>query len=84
MNDFNLNHTLSICEAFGPIQMVTPKKTSETVGQSLACLAMSNCQDITYVISEAARFSHNPKKPHDTAVKTIIRYLIGTNDKGVS
>ena len=29
-----------------------------------------------------ARFGHNPKKSHVTAVKTIVRYLSRTSDKG--
>ena len=32
-------------------------------------------------VSQAARFSHDPKKAHATAVKTIIRYLDRTYDK---
>ena len=32
-------------------------------------------------VSQAARFSHDPKKSHATAVKTIIRYLHRTYDK---
>ena len=34
-------------------------------------------------MSQVARFSHNPKKFHASAVKTIIRYLAGTMDQGV-
>ena len=39
--------------------------------------------DIFYAVSQAARFSHGPKKSHATAVKTIIRYLSGSKDQGV-
>ena len=32
--------------------------------------------------SQVAHFSNNPKQSHATAIKTIVRYLIGTKDKG--
>ena len=34
-------------------------------------------------MSQVARYSHNPKKSHATAVKTIVRYLSGTKTRGV-
>ncbi|KAI2498513.1 hypothetical protein MHU86_15973 [Fragilaria crotonensis] len=34
-------------------------------------------------ISQVARFSHNPKKSHASAIKTIVRYLQRTYDKGM-
>ena len=39
--------------------------------------------DIQFAVHQVARFSHNPKKSHGQAVKRIIRYLIGTHDKGI-
>jgi hypothetical protein len=38
--------------------------------------------DISFAISQVSRFTHHPKKSHSTAVKTIIRYLKRTEDKG--
>ena len=38
--------------------------------------------DITYAVSQVAPFNHNPKKSHTSAMKTIIRYLKRTEDKG--
>ena len=49
----------------------------------LLYLATNTRPDISFAVSQVARFSHNPKKSHATAVKTIIRYLAGTKDKGV-
>jgi hypothetical protein len=46
-------------------------------------LSTNTHPDIAYAVSQAARFSHNLKKFHATAVKTIVRYLAGTKDKGV-
>ena len=34
-------------------------------------------------MSQVARFSHNPKVSHSSAVKTIIRYLAGTKHQGI-
>jgi hypothetical protein len=38
--------------------------------------------DIAFAVSQVARFTHSPKQSHASAVKTIIRYLAGTKDKG--
>ena len=39
--------------------------------------------DITFAVSQVARFTANPKKSHASAVKTIVRYLSRTADKGI-
>jgi hypothetical protein len=39
--------------------------------------------NLSFAVSQAARLSHNPKKSHATAVKTIIRCLSRTSDKGM-
>ena len=39
--------------------------------------------DIAYAVSQVARFTHEPRKSHATALKTIVRYLAGTKDKGI-
>ena len=39
--------------------------------------------DISYAVSQVARFSYGPKKSHATALKMIARYLAGTKDKGI-
>jgi hypothetical protein len=38
--------------------------------------------DISFAVSQVSRFTHNPKKSHSTAIKTIICYLKRTKDKG--
>jgi hypothetical protein len=38
--------------------------------------------DITYAVSQVARFNHSPTKSHASAIKTIVRYLLRTSDKG--
>ena len=39
--------------------------------------------DISFAVSQVCRFSNEPKKPHATAVKMILRYLKKTQDKGL-
>ena len=49
----------------------------------LLYLSTNTRPDISYAVSQVSRFSHNPKKSHASAVKTIIRYLSGSIDQGV-
>jgi hypothetical protein len=49
----------------------------------LLYLTTNTRPDLSFAVSQAARFSHNPKKSHATGVKTIIRYLSRTSDKGM-
>lgn len=49
----------------------------------LLYLSNNTRPDITFAVSQCARFTANPKKSHATAVKTIIRYLARTHDKGM-
>ena len=46
-------------------------------------LSTNMCPDITFAVSQVARFNHAPKQSHATAVNTIVRYLAGTADKGM-
>ena len=39
--------------------------------------------DITFAVSQVARFTSNPKESHASAIKTIVRYLADTCNKGV-
>jgi hypothetical protein len=40
--------------------------------------------DITFAVSQVARYSANPKQSHSTAVKTILRYLKKTRAMGMT
>ena len=51
------------------------------IGMLLYLSTNTRC-DIAFAVSQVARFTHDPKQSHATAVKTIIRYLAGTKDKG--
>mgnify|MGYP000857262147 FL=1 len=48
----------------------------------LLYLSTNTRPDITFAVSQAARFTHSPKQSHAQAVKTIVRYLAKTLDKG--
>ena len=48
----------------------------------LLYLSTNTRPDITMAVSQVARFTHDPKQSHAQAVKTLVRYLKGTKDKG--
>jgi hypothetical protein len=41
-------------------------------------LSTNTRPDIAFAVNQFAHFSHNPKKSHATAVKMIVRYLLGS------
>jgi len=49
----------------------------------LLYLSNNSRPDITFAVSQVARFTHCPKESHGTAVKMILRYLSRTADKGL-
>jgi hypothetical protein len=46
-------------------------------------LEKSTRPDIAYAVHQCARFSANPRASHAAAIRQIVRYLIGTRDKGL-
>ena len=61
---------------------VDQKLYQSAVG-SLLYLSIATRPDITYAVSVVSRFSSSPKQCHWSAVKTIFRYLKGTNNLGL-
>jgi hypothetical protein len=49
----------------------------------LGYLQSNSRPDITFAVSSAARFSHDPKRSHEQALKRIGRYLKGTINAGL-
>jgi len=87
MTDCNINHIPAAKTPLGKNELEEnwpqhPWKYSSVVGM-LIYLATNSRPDITYAVSCAARFNSNPKQSHATAVKTILRYLKKTRDKGL-
>ena len=87
MEDANPNWTPTTQSALGSdpdgeSYSQTPWQYSSIVGM-LIYLATNSRPDISFAVSQVARFNKNPKQSHATAVKTIIRYLKRTADKGM-
>ena len=49
----------------------------------LLYLSSNTRPDLQFALHAVSRHTHAPKKSHGQAVKRIIRYLIGTQDKGI-
>ncbi len=50
----------------------------------LLYLSGNSRPDIAFAVNQAARFTHDPKASHETAVEHIVRYLQGTKEKGLT
>ncbi|KAL7571814.1 hypothetical protein ACA910_002899 [Epithemia clementina (nom. ined.)] len=50
----------------------------------LLYLSTNTRPDITFAVSQVARFCSNPKKSHSQAIKMIVRYLSGTVNNGIT
>jgi hypothetical protein len=80
------NHTPASQMTLG--KDVEGESMSESWGYSsivwmLLYLSTNTRPDIAFAVSQVGRFSSNPKQSHSTAIKTIVRYLAGTADKGM-
>lgn len=85
LTDANPNHTPTSHEAIGKDATGTPMKEQwnyRSIIGMLLYLSTNTRPDIAFAVSQAARFSNQPMQSHATAVKTIVRYLVGTKDKG--
>ena len=49
----------------------------------LTYLTRNTRPGIEYTVHQCARFKCNARKHHDSAIKRIFRYIIGTNDTGL-
>ena len=49
----------------------------------LLYLSGNSRPDIAFAVHQVARFSHEPKRSHEVAVKRIVRYLKGTRNRGL-
>ena len=86
MEDCNPNWVPTSIVALGIDPDGTPMNEtwsySSIVGM-LLYLSTDTRPDIAFAVSQVARFNHSPKKSHATAVKSIVRYLHQTSDKGM-
>ena len=85
MEDCNPNRTPAgqACLGSDPDGPLMKEKWSYSslVGM-LLYLSTNTRPDISYAVSQVARFGANPKQSHASAIKMIVRYLAGTKDKG--
>ena len=81
----NPNHIPTTQEALGSdpdgVLMKETWSYRSIIGM-LLYLSTNTRPDIAFAVSQAARYSNKPMQSHATAVKTIVRYLIGTRDQG--
>ena len=85
MNECNSNKTPATRECLGSDPDGKPMEEAwsyRSIVGMLLYLSTNSRPDIAFSVSQVARFSHNPKQSHASAVKTIIRYLSGTKTKG--
>ena len=59
-----------------------PNSYASFIGMMLY-LASNTRPDISFAVHQCARFTHNTKVSHDTAVKRIFRCTQGTKDNGL-
>eukprot|EP00978_Attheya_sp_CCMP212_P031446 scaffold118838_cov78-Attheya_sp.AAC.1 len=78
MTDCNPNYIPASTNALGLDPYGTPMTETwnyRSIVGMLQYLAGNTRPDISYAVSQVARFSNAPKKSHATAIKTILRYL---------
>ena len=62
---------------------MNPTFSYRSVVGMLIYLSGNTRPDITFAVSQVARFTHAPKQSHATAIKMIVRYLSATVDQGI-
>ena len=87
MTDCNPNHTPCAQVALGKDLEGAPYDQNDwnyaSVVGMLLYVSNNTRPDITFAVSQVARFTAAPKVSHAKAIKTIVRYLAGTRDKGI-
>jgi hypothetical protein len=84
----NANPTYTPAERIplGPCLDDPPHEEKWGYASMIGCLnylANNSRPDIQFAVHQCARYTHNPRKSHTSALKKIVRYLIGTKDKGL-
>jgi len=86
LENANASYTPAEKNPLGPSVDSPPHEESWHYASMIGCLnylANNSRPDIQFAVRQCARYTHNPKKTHSAAVKRIVRYLIGTRDKGL-
>ena len=85
LEDANPKYTPAEVGLLGKDQDGPPRKESWNYRSAVGMLLylQSNTRpDITFAVSQVARFANDPKLKHETAVKRIAKYLKATKSKG--
>ena len=86
MQDCNPNWTPAIQQALAidpDGELMVEEWSYPSVVGMLLYLCTNTRPDISFAVSQVARFNHSPKRSHASAIKTIVRYLHRTADKGI-
>ena len=86
MDACNPNKTpaLKACLAKDPEgEPMSEKWNYRSIVGMLLYLSSNTRPDICFAVSQVARFCHDPKKSHATAVKMIVRYLASSIEEGI-
>ena len=87
MTDYNPNKTPASTVALGSDKKGEPWDQSQWSYSSIVGMLLyvsNNTRPyITFAVSQVARFTACPKVSHAKAIKSIVRYLAGTSNKGL-
>jgi hypothetical protein len=86
MNDCNPNWTPASTTPLGidpDGEPMDEEWSYRSIVGMLLYLTTNTRPDCSFAVSQVGRFCHDPKKSHATAIKTIVRYLHRTFDKGM-
>jgi hypothetical protein len=86
MNDCNPNWTPASTTPLGidpDGEPMDEEWSYRSIVGMLLYLTTNTRPDCSFAVSQVGRFCHDPKKSHATAIKTIVRYLHRTSDKGM-
>jgi hypothetical protein len=86
LEDSNIKKTPADKVPLGPCTDSPPHSESWSYASLIGCLnylANNSRPEIQFAVHQCARYTHPSTKAHSTAVKRIVRYLLGTRDKGL-
>ena len=86
LEDANLKYTPADKIPLGPSDGDPPHSETWSYASMIGCLnylANNSRPDIQFAVHQCARYTHCPKKAHSTALKRIVKYLLGTRTQGL-
>jgi hypothetical protein len=86
LEEANPKSTPSDKVPLGPCPDDSPHSEEWSYASVVGCLyylCNNSRPDLSFAVNQCARYTHHPKKTHSIAVKRIVKYLLGTHDKGL-